>query len=79
MNCENHEFRSYGAEAIEANMADLIRMEKQGLLELTDKKWCLNHQEINGVDSEAGNMAENLQEDVLQSSTVCPRITEFVG
>lgn len=50
----------------------------QRLLELMDKKWCLNHQDINGIDLEVGNMAENLQEDILQSRTLCPGI-EFVG
>lgn len=49
-------------------------MEMQRLLELMDKKWCQNHQEINYIDSETGNTPESLQEDILQSSSVHPVI-----
>lgn len=49
-------------------------MEMQRLLELTDKKWCQNHQEINDIDSETRSMPESLQEGILQSSSVCPVI-----
>lgn len=54
-------------------------METQRLLELMDKKWCQNHQEINYINSETRSMPESLQEDILQSSSVCPVIIQFMG
>lgn len=60
-------------------MTNLIRKEMQRLLELMDKKWCQNHQEINDMDSETGNTPGSLLEDILQSGSVRPVIIQFVG